>query len=309
MESKGTTILITGATAGIGRYAALYFADRGYRVIATGRNRQALEALRAEGAARGIETVTLDVTDAASIVQAVTQVDQITGGQGIDVLINNAGYGLAGAVEELTDEDLRAQFETNVFGLMAVTRAFLPGMRRRGSGRILNVSSIGGRVTFPLFGAYHATKYAVEALSDSLRMELRPFGVKVVLIEPGPIKSEFSQRSFDLVSRYNKPGSPYAAVYARSGQIKAMADKQSASPEKVARVMELAIRRRNPRARYVAPFSSRLMLAFLNRTPTRVRDWLMTKILGLTAKNLLKAAPAPATLLSDPAPPAGRMQG
>ncbi len=297
MESKGTTILITGATAGIGRHAALYFAGRGYRVIASGRNEKALEALRAE--ASGLETVRLDVTDSASIAEAAAQIDRLTAGQGVDVLINNAGYGLGGAMAEITDEDLRAQFETNVFGLMAVTRAFLPAMRRRGSGRILNVSSVGGRVTFPLFGAYHGTKYAVEAMSDALRMELRPFGIKVVLIEPGPIKTEFSQRSFDLVSRYDKPGSPYAPVYAKAGQIKAMADKQSVSPEKVARVMERAIRRRSPRARYVAPFSSSLMLGVLSRLPTGFRDWLMTKILGLTAKNLLHGG-APQAAIESP---------
>jgi short-subunit dehydrogenase len=292
MESKGTTILITGATAGIGRHVALYFATRGYRVIATGRNEKALATLKSEAAAHALETVRLDVTDATSIADAATQVDRLTGGNGVDVLINNAGYGLAGAMEEITDEDLRAQFETNVFGLMAVTRAFLPAMRRRGSGRILNVSSVGGRVTFPLFGPYHATKYAVEAMSDALRMELRPFGIKVVLIEPGPIKSEFSQRSFDLVSRYDKPGSPYAPIYARSSQIKAIADKQSASPDKVARVMERAITRRSPRARYVTPFTSKLMLGSLLRLPTGFRDWLMTKVLGLTAKNMLRGPSA-----------------
>jgi short-subunit dehydrogenase len=293
MESRGTTILITGATAGIGRHAALYLAERGHRVIATGRNEKALEALRSEG--RAVETVRLDVTNAASIAEAAAQVDRLTEGRGIDVLINNAGYGLAGAMEEITDEDLRAQFETNVFGLMSVTRAFLPAMRRRGSGRILNVSSVGGRVTFPLFGPYHATKYAVEALSDALRMELRPFGIKVVLIEPGPIKTEFSQRSYDLVSRYDKPSSPYASVYARAGEIKQLADKQSVSPEKVSRVMERAIRRRNPRARYVTPFTSRLMLGTLLRLPTGFRDWLMTKVVGLTTKKMVKgAAPLPA---------------
>src|SRR5262249_61673087 len=129
------------------------------------------------------------VTDAASIAAAVAEVDRLTDGHGVDVLVNNAGFAAVCPLSEMSDADLRAQFETNVFGLMAVTRAFLPKMRARGSGRIVNVSSSGGRGTFPLMGAYHAPKYAVEALSHALRPELRALGMQGSVIRPGPIRT------------------------------------------------------------------------------------------------------------------------
>src|SRR4051812_16541747 len=145
------TILVTGATSGIGRHAALYLAKRGHRVFASGRNDKALAALmsspEAVAAGTGLETVQLDVTDAASIARARQIVHERTGGRGLDVLVNNAGFGVLGPTELITEADMRAQYETNVFGLMAVTRAFLPDMRARRSGRIINVSSLGGRYT------------------------------------------------------------------------------------------------------------------------------------------------------------------
>lgn len=286
--SSSQTILITGATAGIGRNAALYLARRGHRVIATGRKQTALDDLRKESGGT-ITTLTLDVTSAASIQAAAREVDQLTRGQGVDVLINNAGYGQAAPVAELTDADLRMQFETNVFGLHAVTRAFLPKMMARRSGKVINISSVGGRVTFPVFGAYHATKYAVEALSDSLRMEMRPFGVKVVLVEPGPIATEFANRSMAEIERYKNPSSPYAQIYARADEIRKLTDKQSVPAERVSRVITRAVEKKNPAPRYVVPFSSRLMLWFLERLPTALVDWVMARVLGLTPK--LLAAP------------------
>ncbi|HKA86004.1 MAG TPA: SDR family oxidoreductase [Haliangiales bacterium] len=278
------TILITGATSGIGKHAALHLLARGHRVIATGRNPGALERLEQEGP--GLEMVRLDVTDPASIAAAAAEIDKLTGGVGVDVLVNNAGYGMAAPLSETTDADLRAQYETNVFGLMAVTRAFLPRMMERRAGRILNVSSVGGRVTFPLFGAYNSTKYAVESLSDALRRELRPFGVEVVLIEPGPIKTEFSNHAMEFVGKYRSDSSPYAAIYARADEIKRQADGMSAGPEVISRAIEKAILARRPAARYVAPFSSRLLLHFLTLLPTRWVDALITRATGLTRKGL-----------------------
>jgi NAD(P)-dependent dehydrogenase (short-subunit alcohol dehydrogenase family) len=282
------TILITGATAGIGRHTAIHFARAGRRVIATGRNREALARLQADAAAP-LDVVRLDVTDPASIAEAAAEVTRITDGHGVDVLINNAGYGLAAPLAEVTDEDLRAQFETNVFGLMAVTRAFLPAMRARGKGRIINVSSVGGRMTFPLFGAYHASKYAVEALSDALRLELAPFGIDVVVIEPGPIRTEFAERAVATVEKYRSDASPYAPIYARTDEIKRLADGRSVGPEHITRVMARAIDARRPSARYVAPFSSRLMLALFLRLPTRWLDGILRRVLGLTRSRVLLA--------------------
>jgi NADP-dependent 3-hydroxy acid dehydrogenase YdfG len=162
-SNDSRTVLVTGATAGIGKHVALDLARRGHRVFATGRNAKALEALRAEATALGttLVTVALDVTNQASIDEAAAVVKRETAGRGIDVLVNNAGYGQGGPALELDDATLRQQFDTNVFGLMAVTRAFAPEMIARGAGWIVNVSSVGGRVTFPFFGAYHASKYAL----------------------------------------------------------------------------------------------------------------------------------------------------
>jgi short-subunit dehydrogenase len=274
-----TVVLVTGATAGIGRYLALDLARREHRVIATGRDENALEALRAEEAR--IETVRLDVTNQASIDDARSRVEALTQGHGVDVLVNNAGYGLPGAVEELSIDELRREFETNVFGLVAVTKAFIPRMRERRSGRIVNMSSAAGRVTFPLFGAYHASKWAVEALSDALRAELAPFGVMVVLIEPGPIKSEFAERSFRELERIKRPGSPYEHAYDTVATYKRTKNVHAPDPECVARAVRHAIASSRPRARYVMPFTSRLLVRIFPFLPAWLWDHIVRKRTGL----------------------------
>ena len=277
------TILITGATSGIGRDAALDLAARGYRVFATGRNPAALAELRSESDGN-LTAFALDVTDAASIAAARDRVIEETGGRGLDVLINNAGYGDIGPTEEVSDADLRRQFDTNVFGLMAVTRAFLPEMRERGAGRILNVSSIGGRVTMPLFGVYSASKYAVEALSDSLRMELRAFGIRVVLIEPGPINTNFTARAMDNADKYRDPASPYAAVVERAERFAELAERTGASPAVITRAIRRAIESRYPRARYVAPLRGAVAIAMVKLLPTWLTDAAMRAMAGFSKK-------------------------
>ena len=290
------TVLVTGATTGIGRHVALDLASRGHRVFATGRNAQALSSLAAEATSRGLElsAVVLDVTSAQSIADAAAAVRAQTGGHGVDILVNNAGYGQGGPLLELSDATLRDQFDTNVFGLMAVTRAFVPEMLARGRGRILNVSSVGGRVTFPFFGAYHASKYALEALSDALRVELRGFGVHVAIIEPGPIESRFSERAFGSLPA-GQDGSPYATSYARAGGVRSMTDRLSFGPQHVARAVEKAIGSRWPRARYVAPWFLALPLALLPLLPTWLVDALFRRVFGLkrsAAPRLAGAVPA-----------------
>lgn len=274
-------VLVTGATAGIGRFIALDLASRGHRVFATGRNQPALAELAAEASRRSLPLAVapLDVTSPESIARLVASIREQTGGRGVDVVINNAGYGQGGALLDLSDETFRAQFETNVFGLMAVTRAFAPDMVARGRGWIVNVSSVGGRVTFPFFGAYHASKYAVEALSDALRAELHPFGVRVSLVEPGPIRSEFSERAFSSLPAGQ--GSSYAGSYALAGGIRTATDRASFGPEHVARAVRRAIGSRFPRARYVAPWFLAMPLALLPIVPTRVLDALFRRVFGL----------------------------
>ncbi len=273
-------ILITGATSGIGRAAALRFAQLGHRVFATGRNEAALATLAAQGGEH-LETVRLDVTDAASIGAAVARVDDLTAGAGIDVLVNNAGYGQFGPLLDVTDRQLRAVFDTNVFGLMAVTRAFSGAMVKRRAGRILNVSSGGGRVSFPFAGAYTATKFAVEAMSDALRMELAPFGVHVVLVEPGPIKTGFSEVGVASLPSAADGGSPYTQIYARAREAQAKSDAMSWSPATVVRAIERAAFARKPAARYTAPRLLEPLLWLSQLVPTGLQDFVMRKALGL----------------------------
>ena len=299
---KPRIILITGATSGIGRHAALHLSRRGHRVIATGRSERALAEIAAEAQANGhaLETLRLDVTDQASIEAARAAVDEMTGGYGLDVLVNNAGFGVLGPTELISEADMRAQYETNVFGLMAVTRAFLPSMRARGAGRIINVSSLGGRYTLPLFGVYNSTKFAIESLSDALRMELRAFGVYVSLIEPGVIRTNFTDRSIVEANKVDTPDSPYAAVLARSEELRKMSDMTAVGPACISRAIERAATQRSPRARYVAPLRSEIMVGFLRALPTAWADFIMRNLTGLTAKNLapkrLAASNGPARL-------------
>jgi len=280
------TVLITGTTTGIGRHAALHLARAGHHVIATGRNAAALAALRVEAEGLRLDVVTLDVTDRASLEHAAAEVVRLTDGRGVDALVNNAGYGEMAPMLEVREADVRAMYETNVFGLLAVTQAFLPAMVARGSGRIVNISSVGGRVTLPLFGAYNSTKYAVESLSDAMRMELQPLGIRVVVIEPGGIKTEFANTSVRKVDTYRRADSPYAPVYAGIDEVKAQSERLAADPLVISRVIERAVTARSPRARYMAPFYGRVIVALAAWLPTRTFDWLMARAMGVTRARL-----------------------
>ena len=283
-------ILITGATAGIGRITALHLARAGHHVIASGRAQSALDELRAEAAQESLrlDVVQLDVTRADSIASCATAVAQLTDGAGPDVVVNNAGYGTAAPVSEMSDADVRAQYETNVFGLLSVIRAFLPAMQARRSGRIINISSIGGKVTLPFFGPYNSTKYAVESLSDAMRVELKPFGIQVVLVEPGAIRTNFSSRSLKEAEAYHVESSPYAPALAAFRKMLDQVDRTSPGPLVVARAIQRAVEARRPRARYVAPFVGRLMLLTAAILPTWLIDWMFSRVMGLTQKKLGK---------------------
>ncbi|HWU89515.1 MAG TPA: SDR family oxidoreductase [Kofleriaceae bacterium] len=295
MSTPSKTVLITGATAGIGRMTALHLAKEGHHVIATGRKQAELAKLAAEAATEGLklDTLQLDVTSAASIAEAVAAVDGLTGGQGPHVLVNNAGFGVLGPSSEISDAEMRRQYETNVFGLMNVTRAFLPKMRERRAGRIINVSSVGGRITLPYFGVYNSTKYAVESLSDALRYELRPFGIDVVMIEPGIIRTNFESTSAVNLREYQQTA--YAGALAKYEEMSRAADRFASNPIVIAKAISRAVRARRPSARYVAPFSTNMVLWFRAITPTFVWDWAMRKMGNLSAKTLgVTAAPSPA---------------
>jgi NAD(P)-dependent dehydrogenase (short-subunit alcohol dehydrogenase family) len=247
------SVLITGATDGLGKAAALLLAQRGYRVFAAGRSaekRAQLEALAREKKLP-LETLELDVCSDASVQRAVANVLAKAGA--IDVLVNNAGVNYTAAVEDLRMEDWRRQFETNFFGVLRVTKAVLPHMRERRRGRILMMSSVSGFVTAPTQAAYSSSKFALEALSNALRLELYPFGVQVILIEPGYIVTGIQQAAAELAMPYAdimKTG-PHAALYARFFKSANQARASSkTTPEGCAHVMLKAIEAPNPRPRY-----------------------------------------------------------
>ena len=294
MSTPSKIVLITGATAGIGRTTALHLAQLGHHVIATGRKTVELAKLKIEAGKSKLDTLQLDVTSLESINAAAAAVDSLTNGYGLDVLVNNAGFGVLGPTSEISDSETRRQFDTNVFGLLGVTRAFLPKMRARRSGRIINVSSVGGRITLPYFGVYNGTKYAVEALSDALRYELRPFGIDVALIEPGVIRTNFEATAAANFASFAT--SPYAVAFEKYEVISKRANYFAGEPIVIAKAIARAIRARRPSARYVAPRFNAMMFWMSALLPTRAWDWMMRKVgfldarsLGLTGKQ-----PAPA---------------
>ena len=281
--TRSQTILITGATSGIGRGLALRLAAAGHRVFATGRGQTALDALQTEAAGKGLrlETVLLDVTNSASIAAARDEVDRRTSGKGLDVLINNAGYALYGPLELLKEEDIQAQFGTNVFGLLAVTRVFLPHMRERHAGRIINISSLMGRMALPYTGAYSATKYSVECFSDTLRSELAPFGIQVVIIEPSFTRSGFWKRDTAALSRYATADSPYAESLEVTERFLRGLETAGVDPERVAQVVQRAVEASHPKARYLVSFKDRLFLMLFTRPPTGIVDGMKRRAFGL----------------------------
>ncbi len=284
-------VLVTGASSGIGRAAALSLARGGYWVFAGARRIAALEALRAELADAGdvknggrITPLPLDMDDPKSIADAVAAIGAATDGYGVDVLVNNAGFATAGALAELGDADLRAQFETNVFGLMSLTRALLPAMFERGAGRVINVSSVSGRIPAPMLGAYHASKYALEALSDALRMELQPFGIKVVIVEPGTIRTEFANRTTGEATRARTGPTRYGHLYEEMATFESTFDKMASGPEHVVRAIERAAAASHPRTRYVAPARFMALIALVAILPTCLTDAITRRLFGLTPR-------------------------
>jgi len=264
-------VLITGCSTGIGRAAAEHLAGRGWTVYATARRPESIEDLKA----KGCRTLALDVTDEQSMSDAVKQVEEAEGAVG--VLVNNAGYSQSGAVESVNLDDVRRQFETNVFGLIRMCQLALPSMRRQGWGKIVNISSMGGRMTFPGGGIYHGTKHAVEAISDALRFEVRGFGVDVVVIEPGLIKTQFGEAAVSSIHSGTTSNGPYAefnsAVAAMTaGAYEGPLAKLGGGPETVARKIEKAISRRRPRTRYPVTPSARIIMGIHTVLPDRAWD-------------------------------------
>jgi NAD(P)-dependent dehydrogenase (short-subunit alcohol dehydrogenase family) len=275
-------IFITGATSGIGLAAAKTFASMGHRVFAAGRNLRALDA------EPELVAVALDVTSPESIDAAFELVMERTDGHGVDVLVNNAGYATAGAVVEMETSALRAQFDTNVFGLVAVTKRFVAPMMKRGKGRVVNVGSVSGRIPAPMLGAYHATKYALEALNDAMRMELAAFGIDVALVAPGTIKTSFAKRTVSEAAavRAASTTSRYALVYANIDSLEDRFARVAASTDHTTRALVHASLARRPCTRYVAPWRFWAVIALFKLLPTRVLDAIARNAFGLTRAKL-----------------------
>ena len=271
-------VLITGCSTGIGRATAERLAARGWMVYATARDVEKIKFL----ADRGCMVLPLDVTDEASMRTAVGEVERREGAVG--VLVNNAGYSQSGAVESVPMGKVRRQFETNVFGLVRMCQLVLPGMRRQRWGRIVNISSMGGRLTFPGGGHYHATKYAVEALSDALRFEVAGFGVGVVVVEPGLIRTGFADAATGSMEGSATTEGPYASFNAAVA--KAVRDnyergpflRLGGGPETVATTIERAITAERPRARYAVTPSAHLFIGLRRLLPDRAWDALVSTV-------------------------------
>lgn len=271
-------ILITGATSGIGRATALRLAAAGNMVFATGRSEEKLNDLKQEADNDNLFVHQLDVCDHASIARTMQFVEEKTDGNGVDVLINNAGYCQSGPMEALDPELWRKQFETNVFGLVECTRAFIGHMRERKHGRIINISSVVGRISVPFQGAYCASKHAIEAISDALRIEAGLFGIDVVSIQPGSIRTGFADIAFD--EKIIETAGPYAPYVERYFSMARKLDELAPGPEIVAKVIEKVIYKRKPKARYVMPFRNRFIFLIRALMPRRMFDFLFRRVIG-----------------------------
>ncbi len=269
--SSPSPVLITGCSTGIGRATVQHLAAQGHTVYATARRLDAIADL----AGPNVKVLALDVTDEASMQAAV---DAVIAAEGtIGALVNNAGYSQSGAVETMEMDALRRQFETNVFGLVRMCQLVLPSMRAAGHGRIVNISSMGANFTFPGGGAYHATKYAVEALSDALRFEVKGFGVDVVLIQPGAIRTEFDKAAMASLAGHADDDGPYAQFNASVGQLTKEAYEKGplkllgGGPETVAKAIEKALTAKHPKLRYRVTPSAHVLIG--QRKVLGARGW------------------------------------
>lgn len=279
MSQVDKTALITGVSVGgSGFAAALALAQAGWTTYAGSRRPETLESLGQQG----IRVLRLDVTDEGSIQAAVSGIEARHGA--VDALVNNAAYGEMGAVEAVPMERIRRQFETNVFGLVRMCQAVLPGMRRKGWGRIVNVSSMGGEFTTPFAGFYHASKYAVESLSDALRMEVQPFGVEVVVVQPGGINTPLAHQTIAAIP--TDPQSAYAPQLHAFRQVNegmmAMFDQLTVSPEQVARVILDALQADHPLTRYKVTVQDMQAVNQARDAADRERDRTLRQQFGLT---------------------------
>jgi NAD(P)-dependent dehydrogenase (short-subunit alcohol dehydrogenase family) len=285
-------VMITGTSSGIGRATALYLAGRGHRIFAGVRKASDADALIASGAA-GLTPVMIDLTDERSIAAAADQVKQALGTAPLLGLVNNAGIGLGGPVEFLAAAETRRQLEVNVVGQLAVMRAFIP-MLRGSRGRIVNISSVGGKAATPFLAPYCASKFALEAISDCLRAELKPWGIGVAVVEPGSVQSSIWDKSRDTVDEVSRSLPPegmqlYGERLGQMGKLIAAQEKMAIPAERVAKVIEHALTARRPRTRYLVGTDAKLMALFHWLLPDRAYD----AVLAIMMRRMSAGAPSP----------------
>ncbi|MFG1820282.1 oxidoreductase [Kribbella sp. NPDC049174] len=267
--------LVTGASSGIGEATARKLHGLGFTVYGAARRVDRMEKLAADG----IRPLAMDVTDEDSMQSGIERILAESGR--IDVLVNNAGYGSYGALEEVPLSEARYQFEVNVFGAARLIQLVLPGMRAQRSGRIVNISSMGGKIYTPLGGWYHGTKFALEALSDCLRLEVKPFGIDVVVIEPGGIRTEWGGIAADNLRKVSAAG-PYAnqAEAMAKSMDSEMADRRSSPPTVIADAIAKAVTARRPRTRYLVGFAAKPLVTLRRLLPDRAFDYTIKRATG-----------------------------
>ncbi|NJD02488.1 MAG: SDR family oxidoreductase [Ruminiclostridium sp.] len=274
---KQKIVLITGCSSGMGLSTAVYLAEKKYRVYASMRDLNKKDSLLSEATKAGvhIEILQLDVTDEESIKNAVGLVLKQEGQ--IDILVNNAGFGSGGFMEDYSMEEIRSQFETNFFGLVRVTKEVLPAMREKHSGYIVNISSIGGKIAFPVISIYNASKFAVEAVTESLRVELAPFGIKVTAIEPGSVKTNFNN-ALQAADMSRNPSSPYYDYMKRFEKNIEKISSQRSDPIVVAKAIHTAINSKNPKRNYLVGNGASMFWFLRSILPNRIFEKIMYNI-------------------------------
>ena len=263
------TVLVTGASAGIGKATAIYLAQNDYLVYGAARRLEKMQELKAHG----IIPVSLDVTKDESITACLERIFKEAGS--IDILVNNAGFGSYGAVEDVSMQDARYQLEVNIMGAMRLSQLVLPKMRENKYGKIINISSVGGKIVFPLGGWYHATKFALEALSDSLRNEVRQFGIDVVVIEPGATKSEWGNIATDSLIKVSGH-TVYKDLALKTKKVFSELSGNVVEPIIIAKLIRTAVESKNPKTRYTTNQMASSALLFLRRI---LSDKLMDKLI------------------------------
>jgi short-subunit dehydrogenase len=259
------TVLVTGASAGIGKATAILLAQSGYNVYGAARRIEKMQDLKNYG----IKPIALDVTEDESVTACVEQIFQEAGS--IDILINNAGFGSYGAIEDVTMQDAKYQLEVNVFGALRLTQLVLPKMRQNKYGKIVNISSVGGKIASPLGGWYHASKFAIEALSDAMRLEVKQFGVDVIVIEPGGTKSEWGDIAVESLMRVSGKTAYGGLVTAFQKAFKQVADNVP-GPIVIAKLIKAGVETNNPKTRYIGGYMAKPMLFLRNILSDKMLD-------------------------------------